>query len=171
MKFAIRFAMMVGLAAPSIFAQARPVQQGPELVQRLADMSQEDREKALASLPPARRANLERRIRAFQALPATQQRLMRDRAGRINKLSPDKQAEVRAALKEFSELPADRKPVLRRELLRLAGMPDDSRAAYTATLGFRNRFSDAERKLLDVLHQIQPDEPRPLPGRGRALRR
>jgi len=138
-----------------------PLPQGPELVQRLAAMSPEDRETALSLLPPARRANLEERIRAFQALPPRQQKAMRERAERISSLPPEKQMEVRTALRDFNQLPQDRKVVLRREVRRTTGMPDDSREAYMNSEGFRNRFSPEERKMIDVLREIEPDEPAP----------
>jgi len=154
---------LLGFSVLPGFGQARNGNrsQGPELVQRLAAMSAEERDKALSSLPPARRANLEERIRAFQALPPKQQQAVRERAARIASLPPERQLEVRAALRDFNQLAQDRKVALRREVRRTTGMAEDSREAYMNSDGFRARFSANDRRIIDALREIAPDEPVP----------
>ena len=139
--------------------------QGPELVQRLVAMSPEDREKALSALPPARRQNLEQRIRDFEALPPGQQLLMRTRVEKLAKLSPERQDEVRESLRSFNAMPQERRQAIRREVIRCTGMPEDSYHAYLNSEGMRGRFTDEERRMIDDLLAVAPDEPptRPRP--------
>lgn len=154
-------ALLAGGAEAQVRRRAAVLPQGPELVHRLAAMSAEERERALSSLPPVRRVNLEERIRAFQALPPAQQRAMQERAAKIGSLTPERQAEVRASLRDFNELAPERKVLLRREIRRTTGMPDDSREAYMNSDGFRSRFSAVERKIIDDVREITPDESGP----------
>jgi hypothetical protein len=91
-----------GLAPPAALAQFvrvqfRPVQArktpkgipGPA-VQRLLNMTPEEREKALAQLPPERRAQIEQRLNRLAQLP------------------PEQRAELQQRYQEFQSLPKDR---------------------------------------------------------------
>src|SRR5580704_1805548 len=94
-------------------AQPKP---GPQLLNRLAQMTPEEREKALSRLPPAQRTNIERQIRNFQQLPPAAQERRLDRAERLNSLPPQKQKEVRGAANQLRNLPEDRRMAINQEL-------------------------------------------------------
>jgi len=169
LALALSLTLSAAQAGRARFArQPQPGLQGPELVQRLAAMSPEDRESALSALPPARRANLEERLQAFLALPPAQQKSMRERAAKLAALPPERQAEVRASLRDFNDVPQERRAAIRREVRRTQDMTDDSCEAYMNSHGFRAQFSAAERKMIRDLRAVAPSEPGPPPtGLGR----
>src|SRR5271154_6314547 len=74
---------------------------GEQLFARLAQMTPEEREKALARLPPAQRANIEKRIRNFQQLPPAAQERRLDRLDRLNSLPPQRQNQVRRSMNQL----------------------------------------------------------------------
>src|ERR1019366_2341366 len=57
---------------------------GEQLLGKLSRMTPEEREQALAAFPPARRAQIEQRIRNFEKLPPAAQMRMLDRLERLN---------------------------------------------------------------------------------------
>ncbi len=144
--------------------QARPNQEanrpanrpGPAAVDKLLGMTPEQREKALSTLPPARRQNIERRLGEIQKLPPAQQNRVRNRLELLNSLPPQRQSEVRRSMKQFQELPDERKMQIRQQVLRMAAMPDEDRRALMNTEEFRNRYSPIEQQMMGNLLEIQP---------------
>lgn len=136
---------------------AAAAQRAPRTIDRLSKMTPEERAKALAAIPPERRANIERRLSDFEKLPPAQQQRVRSRLEKLNALPPARQREVRQSMRDFNALPQDRKTALNQEMRRMQGMPNDERQSYSNTDGFKKRFSPEERKIMDNLSEIRPD--------------
>lgn len=145
-------------------AQARAAQQAlnaPKLpggltLQRLAQMTPEERAAALADLPPARRQSIEQKVQNYANLTPEQQQLYQNEAERLRALPPDKREDVRESLREFRQTPQPRRAVLRREMNRLAAMPEEQRSVYMSRPAFRSRFSEAEIRMMNNLRGILP---------------
>lgn len=129
---------------------------GEQILSKLSSMTPEEREQALSQLPPARRAQIEQRIRNFQKLPAALQERTLDRLERLNSLPAQKQNQVRRSMNQFKDLPEDRKVAINRELRHMSPMPDDERRAYMNTEEFRNRYTPAEQRMMSNLAEVLP---------------
>lgn len=101
-----------------------------EQVERLLNMSPEEREKALAGLPPARRAAIEKRIDTLESLPPE----VRER--RIN------------LAKRLESLPEDRQPVVRQEIQGIQRMPVPERRIRLHSSDFNQDYSPEEQQLI-----------------------
>jgi hypothetical protein len=133
--------MTCGLAPPAwaqfVRVQFRPVQArktpkgipGPA-VQRLLNMTPEEREKALARLPPERRAQIEQRLNRLAQLP------------------PEQRAELQQRYQEFQSLPKDRQEAVRLELQSLRALPPRLRQRRLNSPGFQREYSPEEQRLL-----------------------
>lgn len=138
-------------------AATRPVPKAGELaVDKLAAMTPEQRQKALANLPAERRERLERNLDNFQKLPPQQQERARQRLEMLNSLPQPRQVIVRQSVRQFNQMPADRKQAINRELRAMAPLSDEDRRAYMNTDQFRGRFSPAEQDTVGHLAEILP---------------
>ena len=119
-------------------------------------MTPEQRQKALANLPPAQRENILRRLQNFQTIPpATRERLL-TRAERLNSLPPQRQNQVRRSMRQFETLPDDRKTLVGQEMDRLSAMPEEERRARMNSEEFRNRYSPAEQQMMGNISKSFP---------------
>jgi phage-related protein len=159
-------------AAPRPQQQARP-QQGrgnaggavpaPGIVnlQRLARMSPEERQKALANLPPARQQALMRQLQNFQQLPPAARQREVQQAEKLQSLPPQRRSQVRQSLVQFRDLPVERKAAISSELDRLNAMPEEDRRARMNSEEFRNRYSPAEQQMMSNISEVMPPPERP----------
>jgi hypothetical protein len=144
--------------------QARAAQQAlnaPNLpggltLQRLAQMTSEERATALTNLPPARRQIIEQKVENYLNLPPEQQERVRSQLERMQTLPPDRAADVRQSLREFQVTPQPRKVVIARELAHLGTLTDEQSSVYMSKPGFRGRFSESEIQLMNNLRGIVP---------------
>jgi hypothetical protein len=127
---------------------------GVQALQRLARMTPEERQRALASLPPPRRREILEKFREFQNLPPTARQRVTPELERLQSLPPQRQNQVRRSLQQFRALPDDRKATIRQELGRLSAMPDEDRRARMNSEEFRNRFSPAEQQMIGNLSEV-----------------
>jgi hypothetical protein len=148
------------LLTPAFAQQPRQPKQdnhpGEQLLDKLSRMTPEEREQALSRLPPAQRANIERRIRNFQKMPPAAQERTLSRLERLNSLPPQKRNQVRRSMKQFNDLPEDRKMAINEELRHMLAMPDAERRSYMNTEEFRNRYSPFEQQMMGNLAEILP---------------
>jgi hypothetical protein len=135
-------------------AAPRNNQPGVQALQRLGRMTPEERQKALASLPPARRREILEKFREFQNLPPTARERLTPELERLQSLPPQRQNQVRRSLQQFRALPDDRKATVRQELGRLGAMPDEDRRARMNSEEFRNRYSPAEQQMIGNLSEV-----------------
>jgi phage-related protein len=135
-------------------AAAQSNRPGVQALQRLARMTPEERQKALASLPPQRRQEILEKFREFQNLPPTARQRVTPELERLQSLPPQRQNQVRRSLQQFRALPDDRKATIRQELGRLSAMPDEDRRARMNSEEFRNRYSAAEQQMIGNLSEV-----------------
>ena len=89
-------------------------------------MSPEDREKALAKLPPQRRAAVEQRLARYQQMTPEQQERFKVQLERMHKLSPARQNAVRQQIQQLRALPApQRRKALNGDELKQNFSPDE----------------------------------------------
>ena len=128
---------------------------GEQVFSKVMRMSPQDRDRALAKLPPARREQIEQRIRNFENLPPAAQERRLDRLERLNSLPLQRQNQVRKSMKDLQQLPDDRKAAVNRELRQMAPMSDDERREHMNTEEFRNRYSPAEQQMMSNLSTVE----------------
>lgn len=129
---------------------------GEQILLNLQNMTPGEREKALSKLPPARRAQIEKRIQNFESLPPAQQERRLDRLERLNSLPPQRQKQVRRSAQDLKDLPDDRKKAVNQELRRMTNMTDEDRKAHMNTDNFRNKFSPSEQEMIGNLNELLP---------------
>ena len=117
---------------PPAMAQPRRAPKGipGPAVQRFMNMTPEQREKALARLPPERRAQVEQRLNRLAQLP------------------PEQRAELQQRYQAFQSLPRDRQDAVRLELQSLRALPPRLRQRRLASPGFQREYSPEEQRLL-----------------------
>jgi hypothetical protein len=120
-------------------------------VDRFNRMSPEERQKALAKLPPERRKRIEDRLNRYNSLTPDQRRELRFRYQAFNQLPPEKQNQARRLFRQFGELPQQRQGPLRQEFESLRAMPDAERRARMNSDEFLNKYDSHEQKLLGDL--------------------
>jgi len=125
-------ALCVRGVVPPALAQVRKAPKGipGPVVQRLLSMTPEEREKALARLPPERRAQVEQRLNRLAQLP------------------PEQRAELQQRYQAFQSLPRDRQDAVRLELQSLRALPPRLRQRRLASPGFQREYSPEEQRLL-----------------------
>jgi hypothetical protein len=111
-------------------------------------MTPNQRTRALASLPPERRKQIQARLDQFNALPKAEQDRMRRRYDRFSHLAPERQAIVKRQIQAYGKLADDRRPAISREFEQLRRLPSDERKARVNSEEFRNRYSPREQQLL-----------------------
>jgi hypothetical protein len=148
--------------------QARPQQQaqgrganavnGPGMlrVERLAEMSPSDRQKALSKLSPERRQAVMKRLQDYQQLPADARQRAAFEVEKLQSLPPQRQNQVRKSLRQFQDLPEERKSAIGSELDRLNALPEEDRRARMNSEEFRNRYSPAEQQMMSNISEVLP---------------
>jgi hypothetical protein len=125
-------------------------------VMELAQMSPDERAKALAQLAPARRQELEQRLDNFAKWPPAEQEKALSQYRRLMSLPPERRDQVRESIGEYTVIQAPRKGVIGLELNRLSTMTDEQRSEYMSRPAFRGRFSEAEIRMMNDLRGIVP---------------
>jgi hypothetical protein len=127
--------LSVALAAPAALGQgkkgpARPPALPTPALQRLSQMTPQQRQKALSRLPPERRERIEQQL------------------NRLDQLPPDQKAKLLQRYDEFQGLPRDRQAAVRAELQALRKMPIPQRRQRLNSPEFQQSFSPEEQRLL-----------------------
>lgn len=118
------------------------------LVDKWSRMTPEERQKALAKLPPDHRKKIEEQLNEYKNLTPDQQRDLRSRYAGFNQLSPEKQNQARRLYQRFGNLPPDRQGPVRTEFENLRSMPEAERNARLNSDEFRNKYNANEQGLL-----------------------
>ena len=150
-----------GNAAPRapLFGGAQP---GTALVVRLAQMTPEERERALANLPRPQRMRLTAQLERFGNMTVEDQARLRAQTAALNRLSPERQEAIRQSLRDFNALEPGRRRVITREMRALALLPPGERRAVFASEEFTGRFSAPERRVIADLAEIMPQDTPPM---------
>jgi hypothetical protein len=89
-------------------------------------MSPEEREKALAQLPPERRQRMEQQLQRYEKLTPQQKERVQKRLEMLQSLPPRRQAAVRQELQLLRQMPfAQRKKLLNSEDEKLRFSPEE----------------------------------------------
>lgn len=111
--------------------RGRPPRNPGANLERFEKMSPRDQQRALAQLPPERRARVEQQL------------------NRLNRLSPAQREQLRKRYAEFQQLPPGRQMAVRRELGQLRAMPPAERNSRLKSEEFKKQFDKQERKILE----------------------
>jgi hypothetical protein len=135
------------------------------LAARLMLATPEQRERALALLPPARQALVRKQLEWFDGLPKAQQEMQIRRLDRFASLPPGQQAIVRLRMQAVAKLPLDRRRAIQRALIVLQTLPRGQRAARMNNPAFVSRFSPEERQIVEDLSDawLLPPAPSGMP--------
>ena len=161
--FAIALGVAVSAAQPAVSSdrpEAPRQARAENPIDRWNQMSPEERERALAKLPPQRARMIRERIRRYNQLPEREKQALRERYQMFSQLPPDKQAIVRQRMLEARQLPRSRWPVIRREVDQLRAMPEAQRRARLNSEEFRSRFSPQEQQIVRDITEILPAPPK-----------
>jgi hypothetical protein len=141
---------------PGMFYGAQPA---TSIVTRLARMSPEERQRALANLPPGQRERISTQLERFLTLPPQEQARLRNQVMVLSRMPPSRQQEIRDSLRAFNQMDIERKRVLSQEMRALALLPTSERRAVMSSDAFMNRFSVSERRIMADLAEIMPPGP------------
>jgi Protein of unknown function (DUF3106) len=144
----------MGHAAPKAAAGSGAPGSGKNkrtIVDKWNRMSPEERQKALAKLPPERRQKIEEQLNQYKNLTPEQRSQLRSRYEMFNQLPPEKQNQARGLFRQFGQMPPERQNLLRNEFETLRGMPEADRRARLNSDEFRNKYNSNEQKFLSNL--------------------
>jgi len=144
----------MGHAAPKAAAGSGAPGSGKNkrtIVDKWNRMSPEERQKALAKLPPDRRQKIEEALNQYKNLTPEQRRQLRSRYEMFNQLPPEKQNQARGLFRQFGQMPPGRQNLLRSEFENLRSMPETDRRARLNSDEFRNKYSSDEQRFLGNL--------------------
>jgi hypothetical protein len=133
----------------------------PTILDRLEQMTPEQRRRALAQLPPERRKRIEQRLSQYESLSPTEREQLRRQYERFRQLSPEKQEAARQLFRKFNNLPVERRRILRQEARRLNWMDQSERRARVNSPDFRTRYSPEEQRMVQDLVELSREPQRP----------
>jgi Protein of unknown function (DUF3106) len=145
---AISIILAASLAAQPAGRVAPGPRVGPAIIERWSRMTPQQRDRALAKLPPERRRKIEEQLDRYQSLSPEQRDQLRFRAELFNRLPPERQDIARRLFRQFNQLPADRQALLRDEFNSLRAMPEADRRARVQSDDFSSRYNNREQMFL-----------------------
>lgn len=117
-------------------------------LERLSEMSSEERAQALADLPAGRREKIEKGLEQLDRLTPAQRERWFARYRAFSQLPPKAKEDVRKVTKELTTLPLARRTAVREELATYRHMPMWAREARMHSADFKNKFNAEEREIL-----------------------
>jgi hypothetical protein len=154
-QFAILVVAALGAPAPKPAAKVppprpavRPADPGLAVIDRWLQLTPQQRERALAKLPPDRQRPIRERLDRWNKLTPQEKERLRMRYDQFSHLPPDRQALVRRQIQNFAKMPNDRRPFVSKELDSLRRLPDSDLRARVNSEEFRSRFSPREQEIL-----------------------
>jgi hypothetical protein len=127
---------------------AAPKRAADQQIERLANMSPAQRERALANLPAERRTKIEAGIAQWKKATPEERARERAQAEKLRSLPPEQQKRIRQLAQRISSLPPDRKTAVQQELSRLRKMPEADREIRLNSPGIQKNFSPNEQQIL-----------------------
>jgi hypothetical protein len=129
------------------------------IVDRWNRMSEEERQRKLAKLPPERRQRIERELQNYRSMSPEERRQLRSRYDQFNHLPPETQNQARRLFRQFNQLPEDRRQPVKQEFERLRGMSPSDRKSRLASPEFQEKYDPDERRMLrDLSGLVAPVE-------------
>lgn len=120
----------------------------PQYLERLLKLTPEQRNKALSSLPPPRRAQILAKLDNYQKIPPQQRAMELVLLQRLQKLPPQKRGEVRASLKKFQAVPQPRHRQIQAQINQMKNLSDADRRALMNSEEFRSKYTPAEQQII-----------------------
>jgi hypothetical protein len=120
-------------------------------VEQFNRMSPEARRRMIENLPPERKKQLEDRLQEYNQLSPEERGRLRDRLDEFRQLPQERQEALRRMFRRLNTLPVDRREPVREEFAALRVLPESERRARMNSDEFRNRYTQAERQLLQDL--------------------
>ena len=120
------------------------------IVDKWNRMTPEERDKALAKLPPGQRDKIQQQLNRYNNLTPQQRRQLQ----KFNQLPPEKQNQARRLFSQYNEFPRARQGVLIQEYENLRAMPEVDRKARLASDEFRGKYDAHEQKFLGGLSDL-----------------
>ncbi len=146
--------LAVCLAGPAWAQRGRGRVRHDAPLEEFQRMTPEERERAMANLPPARRKKLQRQLKIYDGLTAAQ----KSQLDWFNHLSPERQEAFRKVYKKFVNEPPERRQMIRDEMSRLTTLPRQEREARLSSPELRARFSKNEQQILGQMSDALPRE-------------
>ncbi|MBK9170926.1 MAG: DUF3106 domain-containing protein [Bryobacterales bacterium] len=126
----------------------------PPALERLYNMSPEERKRALDRLPPRRRRVVERQFQEYMKLSPEERQAVRERYEFFQAMPPERRERAREVYRHFSALPPERRQVIREELATLRHLRPVERREYLRSESFAGKFDEQERRMLFELAEI-----------------
>jgi hypothetical protein len=151
--------------APKALSPGRRIFNPESVAARLMLATPQQRERALAKLPPERQTAIRKQLEWFDSLPKAQQDEQIRRLERFASLPPDQQVIVRLQVAALAKLPPARRQAIQRALGMLQSLPYPQRAVRMNNPAFKSRFSPEELSIIEdlsnawLLPQAQPPAP------------
>ena len=141
-----------GQSGPDIAAQQQaqpePRQKSETPVDRWFDMTPEERQRELATLPPERARLIRQQLMRYSQMSPEEKAEFRERYQLLMRLPPPQRELVRQRLKEFRALTPTRRVAVHGEVVALRAMPADQRRARLESDELRSRFSAQELQII-----------------------
>jgi len=129
---------------------------GDIALQRFVKMTPEERQNAIARLPPQRQRQILQRLQQYETMaPQAKERVV-TQLELLHNLPPQRQNQVRRSLQDLQTLPDDRKVLVRQELAKLSAMPDEERKSRMNSEEFRNVYSPLEQQMMGNIAEVLP---------------
>lgn len=133
-----------------------PVQQ----IQRLSQMSPEDRRRFLQNLNPRQRQEVMRRLQDWNRRTPAERQVMIERERVWQRMSPEQRQRARTEIfPRWQRLPQERRQAIQRRLRALAPLNEEERAARLQNEEFLRGLSDDDRALLRDLADLRLPPP------------
>lgn len=127
----------------------------PQYLDRLLRLTPEQRNKALSSLPPPRRAQILAKLEDYQKLSPQQRQRELDLLQRLQQLPPQKRAQVRNSLRQFQTVPHPRHRQIQQQINQMAGLTDADRSALMNSEEFRSKYTPTEQRIIEDLSFLE----------------
>jgi hypothetical protein len=129
---------------------------GDVALQRFLKMTPEERQNAIAQLPPQTQRQILQRLQQYQTMPPQAKERLFTQLELLHSLPPQRQNQVRRSLQQFQTLPEDRKSMIGQEMARLSAMPEEERRARMNSEEFRNIYSPSEQQMMGNMAEVLP---------------
>ncbi len=151
---------LLAIALPLIgVAQGRP-----NLFERLQRMSPAERQRFLSRIPPEKRLDLEKRLRQIEEIPPDVRERLRREYDEFQQLPPERQDAIRRVLKQINDLEPRRRGQVRGAIASLRQLVPVVREDRMNSRRFKERFDEAEQKLIREAVEVLPPLTGPAPA-------
>jgi len=128
------------------------------LVERYNNMTPEERDRVMKTLPEDRRKEMEKNRERYNKLSGEQKKKLEKQYGNFAQMPPDQQQATRTAFRQLGQSSIDRRQAMQKELRRLRNMDPPARKERMESEAYKSAFSADEQKILDRLSVLVPQQ-------------